>query len=169
MLLQQDNTGQGTNNEVVRTLSHIDDLIRHIELVRRNGVLLGKRLIERGEEDLGRLLIGNVYKHDVSKFYGIEWEFLHQKDVAKEDLDRAIKQHQSINPHHAEYWGDISRMPRLYLCEMVCDWLARSQEFGTCLRDWVKVAIPRYNIGEEKEREITNIVDLLLETSWSSE
>jgi hypothetical protein len=36
---------------------HLENLVRHIELVREAGLLLGKRLIRQGEEEFGRLLI----------------------------------------------------------------------------------------------------------------
>jgi hypothetical protein len=39
-------------------------------------------------------------------------------------------------------------MPPLYVAEMVCDWAARSSEFGTDLRDWIEnKATKRYNFS----------------------
>jgi hypothetical protein len=37
---------------------HLDNLVRHIELVREAGLLLGKRLMRRGDEDFGFLYVG---------------------------------------------------------------------------------------------------------------
>ena len=43
--------------------------------------LLGRRLIERGDVDLGVKLIANSYLHDNSKFTSfVEWNYLFQKE-----------------------------------------------------------------------------------------
>lgn len=126
---------------------HLDNLVRHINLVRDACLLLGKKLIAQERPDLGRLLIANGFIHDASKFTGIEWDYLHAgTDTDKESLVLAIKQHVTTNPHHPEYWGGFEYMPEIYIAEMACDFYARSQEFGSCLIDWIK------NDGEEKYR-----------------
>lgn len=149
---------------------HLDNLIRHIDMVRQAGVLMGKRLMERGEKDFGRLLIAKCYEHDVTKFYGIEWKYLHAgNDVPKAELERAVQQHVATNPHHPEYWGGLEYMPRIAVAEMVCDWLARSQEFGTGLRDWItEVACERFDIDTESEQYvwIMSFVDIVLEDAF---
>lgn len=149
---------------------HLDNLLRHIDMVRQAGVLLGKRLIEQGRKDFGRLLIGKVYEHDTSKFYGIEWRYLHAgNDVDLEDLERAVKQHTETNSHHPEYWGSFQNMPEIAVAEMVCDWYARSQEFGTSLRGWIKdTAIERFKIDSASEQYlwVEKYVNLLLEDSF---
>src|SRR5438309_8877509 len=111
---------------------HLDNLIRHIQLVQGAGLLLGKRLIRRGEADFGRLLIARVFVHDATKFYGVEWKYLHAgKDVPEDQLALAIQQHRETNQHHPEYWSGLHRMPDIAVAEMVCDCYARAQEFGT--------------------------------------
>jgi hypothetical protein len=151
---------------------HLDSLVRHISLVREACLLLGKKLISRGRKDLGRILIANGFMHDVSKFHGIEWDYLHvgNKDVPKEKLNLAIRQHTRTNPHHPEYWGGIEKMPEVYLAEMVCDWYARSQEFGTGLREWVKDgAINRYKIDTNSHcyQQIQDYLDLMLDDPFN--
>src|SRR4051812_41977167 len=102
---------------------HLDNLVRHIQLVQEAGLLLGKRLMRRGEKDFGRLVIARVFVHDATKFYGIEWKYLHAgKDAPTAELRLAINQHQETNEHHPEFWGSVSAMPRLAVGEMVCDW-----------------------------------------------
>jgi len=130
------------------TIFHIENLCRHINLVRSATELLGKQLVREGQIDFGRLLIANGYQHDVSKFFGIEWDFLHNgSDVDKENLKLTVKQHILTNAHHPEYWGGFANMPDLYIAEMVCDWYARSQEFGTSINVWItSTAIQKYNI-----------------------
>src|SRR5262245_7755713 len=90
---------------------HLDNLVRHIDLVRGACLLLGKRLMAQGRQEFGRLLIARGFEHDVSKFYGIEWDYLHiGKDVPSEQLDLAVKQHTRTNSHHPEYWGGFEKM-----------------------------------------------------------
>jgi len=52
---------------------HLDNLLRHITLVRDACTLIGKRLIGQGYKGLGRLFIVRGHTHDVSKFTWIEW------------------------------------------------------------------------------------------------
>jgi hypothetical protein len=149
---------------------HLDNLLRHLSKVRENTELLGKRLIAQGRPEFGRMLIARGILHDNSKFYGIEWDYLHAgNDVPKEVLDLAIKQHQATNPPHPEYWGGIHNMPELPLAEMVCDQYARSQEFGTNLREWIeKTGVPKYGLkrGSKQYKWIREFVDILLQDSF---
>lgn len=149
---------------------HLDNLVRHIELAREACTLMGRRLIAQGRKDLGRLLIMRGHMHDVSKFTGIEFDFLHVgPDVAAVDLDHAIKQHVRTNSHHPEYHGGIENMPHLDVCEMVADWYARAQEFGTDLRQWVRSeAVDRFKIDFDSEqwKWIQECLDLLLKNSF---
>lgn len=149
---------------------HLDNLIRHINLVREACILLGKKLIATGEPVLGKLVIARGFCHDVSKFYGIEWDYLHcGPDVEKSNLDMAMKHHVFANKHHPEYWGGFDRMNELAIAELACDWLARSQEFGTSLRDWIEdTAIKKFNIDVDgKNYAILNkFLGLLLEDSF---
>ena len=134
----------------------LDNLVRHIRDVQDNGLLLGQRLIDRGDTHLGLSLIKNVFQHDVSKFEGIEWEFLNVYDKKekrrasfKRGLEMAIKQHTRSNPHHPEFWGTIHQMPDLYVAEMVCDTKARSSEFGTDFKDWIdNVCTKKYDFSK---------------------
>ena len=151
---------------------HLDNLIRHITLVREACTLMGKRLIMQGRKDLGRLLIMRGHMHDVSKFTGIEWDYLHVgPDVAPIDLDHAVKQHTRTNSHHPEYHGGVDNMTPLDIAEMVCDWYARAQEFGTDLRAWVRSeAVDRFKItpglASEQWVWIQECLDLLLKDSF---
>lgn len=151
-------------------LKHLDNLTRHIDLVRQSCKLLGERLIEQGREEFGKKLIARGYCHDQSKFSGIEWDYLHNgDDIDKELLKEAISHHSKTNSHHPEYWGGIENMPELDVGEMVSDWQARSQEFGNDLREWFKeVAIEKYNIktGGKQYKWIKNFLDILLQNSF---
>jgi hypothetical protein len=149
---------------------HLDNLVRHIELVQEAGLLLGKRLMRRGEEDFGRRLIARVFVHDASKFHGVEWKYLHAgRDVPPDKMEVAAAHHRETNPHHPEYWGGLHSMPEIAVAEMVCDWYARAQEFGTGLRDWIGgPAADRFRIDPDSPqfRWIQKFVDLLLEDQF---
>lgn len=151
---------------------HLDNLVRHIELVREAGILLANRLAESGRKDFARILLGNIFIHDASKFAGIEWDYLHAGEVPAEQLQLAIKQHQQTNMHHPEFWGGFDNMPEVYLAEMVCDWYARSMEFGTGLRDWITdTAIDKFkiNIKSRNYETLVSFVDMLLINYFSVE
>ncbi len=149
---------------------HLEDLTGHIGMVRDAGLKLGGRLIDQGRTDFGRLLIARCHTHDASKFYGVEWDYLHVgPDVDKTMLLLAIKQHTSTNSHHPEFHGGVANMPELDVAEMVCDCYARSQERGTAIREWfTKEAVQKYNIDLEGRqwKWINNFLDLLLLSSF---
>jgi hypothetical protein len=149
---------------------HLDNLLRHKELVKDAAILLGKRLLETGKSELGRQIIIRGYTHDMSKFLGVEWEYLHAgNDVPKDELNRAIKQHQCFNSHHPEYWGGMEFMDQVSVGELVCDWYARAQEFGTSLREWISTqANGRFHIEacSQQKTWLDEFVDLLLEDAF---
>lgn len=149
-------------------IAKIELVFSHIKNVQRNCYKLGIRLIKNGEIELGRNLISNGQIHDNSKFKGIEFDHLFYGDPM---LEEVIKHHQSVNPHHPEYWGGIKNMPRVYIAEMVCDWYARSSEFGTGLREWIDAAaLKKFNFSKEDGvyKQITEFIDLLLCPSFTA-
>lgn len=147
----------------------LEKLLRHVNNVQDNCLRLGETLIEKGEDELGRKLIVNGRIHDASKFEGIEWEYFHAdvKEHKPELFRAAWKQHVKTNMHHPEFWvGGIKTMHDVYLAEMVCDWLARSTEFGDDIWEWVKEKAPeRYNytLNSNVYKEIKRYLEMLLE------
>jgi hypothetical protein len=150
---------------------HIDNLVRHIGLVRDACLRLGKRLMAQGRVEFGRLLIARGFVHDASKFLGIEWEYMRPDETVPEAAKQlAIEHHRQTNGHHPECWGGIENMPEIAVAEMVCDWYARSQEFGTDLREWVRTeAMSRYKMkaGDQPHRWATAFIDLLLDRPFA--
>ena len=144
---------------------HLRSLLRHIKLVQDACQLLGERLIEIGHEEFGIILIKNSLSHDQTKLMGIEWDYL-VRDEDPEKLALAVRQHWTSNPHHPEYWGNINDMPPIYMAEMVCDCYARSAEFGTDLRGWLKNdATKKFGMSPQGKayKQIRQYVDLLLD------
>lgn len=149
---------------------YLEAIIRHIRIVHDNCIILGEKLIDSGERELGIQLIYNGLKHDVSKLRGIEWEYMRYDKkkrttkAEKEKLAIAVHQHRSTNPHHPEYWQSIHSMPPVYVAEMVCDWKARATEFATSLIDWIhEDALKRFGFTKEDEvyKNITRYIELL--------
>ena len=152
----------------------LDKVLRHINHVKDDCIVLGEKLILADKEDLGRKLIANGYIHDNSKLNGIEWLYLHDevKDKEPELFFLAVNQHQQNNPHHSEYWSDINEMPTLYLAEMCADWKARANEFGTDLREWIKdKATDKYKFTTKGRvyKDIMYFCNMLLEPLFKSQ
>lgn len=152
-------------------IEHIDSVLTHLNLVRNNCITLGKRLIERGREKIGRELIARGLKHDVSKLENDdEWMSLHAgKDVPKDKLQKAIEHHRSVNDHHFEFWKNTYDMPEICVAEMTCDIMARCQEFGEGLREWIAISvIEKYQISKESNQYnwINQFVEILLENEF---
>jgi hypothetical protein len=146
-------------------------VVRHITHVQQSCTLLGERLIDRGERGMGHKLIANGFIHDNSKFHGIEFLYLHDdvKEIEPKMFQAALLQHIRNNPHHPEYWDGIENVPRLYMAEMVCDWHARSSEFGTDLRGFIKeIATKKFEFAVQGKvyKEIKGFVDLLLDNAF---
>jgi hypothetical protein len=158
-----DTVSESSINEV---LKKIEIVVDHIKSVQRNTHKLGSKLIAQGDIELGRNLIANGLVHDNSKLRGIEFEHLFYGDPM---LDDARRHHVSVNPHHPEHWGDIHNMPSVYVAEMVCDWYARSSEFGTDFKKWItSEATERFgfSVGDSIHDQIIQFVSLLLSNSF---
>lgn len=158
-------------------IEKIDSLLSHIRNVQDNAVILGKKLINQGEINLGKELIANSLQHDYSKFFGIEWDNLAGRKVLKrkrdiDSLNIAIKHHQLVNKHHPECWcGGISYMPTVYLLELLCDWKSRSEEFGSSLIDYIdESATKHFNFlkNDDVYKTIMKYVDMLCEKPFNT-
>lgn len=148
------------------TEDKIELVVSHIKNVQRGCYKVGLKLIKSGEIDLGRKLIANGLVHDNSKLKGIEFEHLIYGDPL---LPEVISHHHSINPHHPEHWSSIHEMPRVFVAEMVCDWHARSYEFGSNLREWVDGKASTkfgFNASDPVYSTIQEMISLLLDTSF---
>ncbi|MDP6584760.1 MAG: DUF5662 family protein, partial [Anaerolineales bacterium] len=169
--------GKNGNGKVVVDGEHLlldqrhRALVRHITHVQQSCSLLGERLVSEGERGIGHKLIANGFIHDNSKFHGIEWLYLHDDVLASDPelFKAALIQHTSLNPHHPEHWNGIEQMPRLYMAEMVCDWHARSGEFGADLRTFIKERATKkfdFSTSGKIYKEIKGLVDLLLDPAF---
>ena len=136
-------------------------VIRHIKKVEDNCNALARKIAEYDEELALKLVqLGRI--HDASKLDKFEFENLHAGEPL---FDEALNRHRLGNKHHPEHWGEIQKMPDEYLAEMVCDGVARSQDFGTDVRKWFFETAPsiyNYKLTEECGETIIKYLDMLL-------
>lgn len=160
-----------SKKKIELAVAKVNSILRHIKNVQDNCLLLGNKLIEKGDIETGISLIKNGLCHDNSKFGGIEFEYMNPSLVNNEEgvklkLKMSIHHHQLTNPHHPEHWGSIKLMPKIYLAELSCDWKSRSEEFGTNLKEWIDdVATKRWNfsINDDVYKQIMTFVEMLCE------
>jgi hypothetical protein len=143
--MPEDYMSTNENEEYINDIKYLEDVLRHVQLVQQNCLVLAKKFIEEGNSLLGRTLVQNSMSHDASKLIGMEWQCmkLHSEKTRlnkseQQLLAQAVQHHSFTNEHHPEHWGTIHDMPEIYLIEMVCDWKARATEFGTDLRKWIE-------------------------------
>jgi hypothetical protein len=92
-----------------------------------------------------------------------------KEEETKLKLKMAIIHHNQTNEHHPEHWQGIKNMPSVFVAEMVADWKARSEEFGTSLREWIdEAATKRFGFTKEDDiyKEIIKYVDMLCQKSF---
>lgn len=163
----EDQVQDGKHHERINTI------IRHIKRVEDNCNLLAKKLIDTEFRFAVKLIqLGRI--HDASKFDQFEFQWLGNFEAVKPpEFFMALKIHHSENPHHPEHWeyhpphglSGIHKMSDVYIAEMVCDCVARGQEFGSDTRQWFKdVATAKYKFEMEDRVGllITKYLDLLL-------
>lgn len=113
----------------------------------------------------------NLDLHDLSKFSYIEalgysgWDFK-TKTGDEQGFIHAWHHHKANNPHHPEYWLDVSKsgqvvpltMPKIYGLEMVADWLGASQTYGTPFDAWVYENAGRFLFNQPTKELLADIL-----------
>ncbi len=116
-------------------------VLRHIKQVQTNMHIMIENLLKLDELpfDLKHtdviLMYNHAQVHDADKLEIYMLENMWYGEPQYLDLQQS---HRMNNAHHPEYWGGIINMPTKYIGEMVCDCMARAQEFGTDIRAWFK-------------------------------
>lgn len=158
---------------VHQLLAHrLNLLVRHIGHVRENCFQLSQFFLDEDEPELAVEIIRRGLCHDQSKFVGLEFQYLHTevKDSHAALFQEALETHWSLNDHHPEHWSSgVREMPRVVLAEMVADWVARGQEFGSDVLEFVhEVACPRYGITHDSPvyEQIFEFLGVLLERKF---
>jgi hypothetical protein len=112
-----------------------------------NDLFLNKHNIRIAIEEMRDGVVIN--NHDTSKFSEIEFEpyrrHFHsvdeqEKELSKDDFEKAWEHHYKTNPHHFEHWidenGECKEMDIISVIEMICDWGAMSIKFGGTISGW---------------------------------
>lgn len=119
---------------------HIDNIKRawNIMKVKCKDILIAENIdIEQLEE--------NVENHDLSKFTDEEFNAYRRhfypseedKEVDKDEFNKAWVHHYTNNPHHWDYWvGKIQDMTPIYVAEMTLDWIAMGMKFNNSALDY---------------------------------
>jgi len=144
-------------------LEKITEILRHIKRVEANCDLLADKFID-SDPSFALSLIIRGRTHDLSKFSPYLFESLWKESP---NFEAALKFHRTRESHHPESHVCIQDMSDLDIAEMVCDCLARSQEFGTDIRDWFfkdEYAPTKYDYKGDVEtiKRIKKYVDLLV-------
>lgn len=152
-------------------LPKLEKLAKHIYHVQESATLLAEHCITQGHTDFGIALLQNAACHDNSKYSGIELRYLVLDETEDETLLRvAIDHHNKSNLHHPEAWiGGIKEMSQLYVSEMVCDWKARSTEFGTDLRGWITDSATEkfgFKKGDRVFKDIQRYLKIILDVPF---
>lgn len=104
----------------------------------------------------------NLWLHDLSKFSFVEawgysgWNFK-TKTGDKAAFDAAWNHHKQQNPHHPENWLSVGRggdvtvlpMPKIFVVEMVADWIGAGKTYGNTLEQWLPDNLPSFKLHQD--------------------
>lgn len=152
----------------------LSDTMLHKDLVLASCWKLSRYFLRLGEKEKAIEIVKRGWKHDNSKFKEDELKCLAKISDGQKAMRHAgaqlppemkdyLKLHYERNSHHPEHWEDVSQMPEMDLCEMVCDWHARSVQFGTDLIKFAKVRQEiRFHFPPEMFQKILELCEVLV-------
>lgn len=161
-----------------RDFSTAKKIMSHIRRVEDNMLILAEKLFDT-DSNFSLELIKRARLHDLSKFNIYEFKNLHDDSPPAKFLI-ALDVHRKGNRHHPEYFtsrnDSIHDMEDLDIAEMVCDCLARAQEFGSDIKDFFfnyenpKCAPAKYNYTSSSPivPRIEKYLELILTKKFNS-
>ena len=128
---------------------HISDTLRHKQLVIESGLTIIHYLYENHRDNEALQLARRCARHDDSKLEFDEMQAFLQLPNEGENMKNAntplsdgvtklIQKHWAHNKHHPEFFKDYHEMTEIDIMEMVCDWHARSKQYNTNFKEFVK-------------------------------
>ena len=114
--------------------------------------------------------IENLWLHDISKFSANESFGYAFHDFTSKELDLGFEMawhhHKQVNEHHPEYWLNANRsgkleiipMPKLFIVEMVADWIGAGRTYGSTLEKWLPDNIHKFVWHEKTAIELNAIL-----------
>ncbi len=135
----------------------------------------GIELIDKGivPNTLKEEFIHNLIIHDLSKFSAQEakgYAYYNRKTKeGSEAFVRAWHHHKMNNPHHPEHWLnptkkgnlDILPMPRVYILEMVADWIGAGRTYGGTLEAWLPQNLHHVLLHKDTRKVLSEILEQL--------
>ena len=156
-------------------LEQIRDTIVHKKYVLDSCMTLALWLIQNEDEQLGLKLLQRATIHDNSKLSYEELDALAKISTDKSCLEdahakmseykkQAIELHWKNNRHHPEFFSCYENMSKLDILEMICDWHSRSVQYGTDMKEFVRIRQEnRFHFPKEMMDMIWYYIDILLE------
>jgi len=153
-----------------QVLRHIWKVLRH-----KGFLILAARRVSGG------VPLRQLISHDWSKFskierFGYTWKFFGDGDFGEVWIDQylqdeawkaALRHHYRNNPHHWQYWCDDHytnplRMPRIFVREMIADWMAASRCYSGSwpqgVWPWLEQNWSRMVLHPSTRMEVMNIL-----------
>ena len=120
--------------------------------------------------DKGKYL-DNLWLHDISKFSANEAIGYAMHDFTDLNDDMAFEvawhHHKMHNEHHPEYWLNPNRsgklepipMERIFIAEMVADWVGAGDVYGTPLAKWLPDNIHKFEFHPETAYQVVHVLN----------
>lgn len=129
-------------------------------------------------DDEWKTLERNILEHDASKYSDEEFEPYRahfypvdedEKNSSKEAFEEAWKHHYSVNPHHWNYWmtnaegnpGNVLEMDKIYLIEMICDWMAMALVKGGTAKSYYEENRWKISLHNNTREDLEYLLDCL--------
>lgn len=159
-----------------------EDTVTHKKILMDNCLLMAKYLMDNNKIKLATELLKRGCEHDNSKFDEDEFRRLSQllksricftnaESSLSAEEKKAIEYHWKHNRHHPEFFEDPSEeMTELDIIEMVCDWYARSLQYGTDFIPFVEERQRnRFHFSDKKFNKIHKYCILIEELNNKAE
>ena len=152
----------------------------HIDSVRQAGEWMAKNLsyFKEAPASFRNNFLGNVMRHDKSKYYSCEYDAYDAYFYGKKDEDafnRAWLHHIHVNEHHWQHWllmNDDGKyrdpdkvialeMPEIFVFEMIADWWSFSWKCGNLneIFNWYEEHKDNVILHEKTRRRVEDILD----------
>jgi len=156
-----------TELDIHTHLDRIEKIYNHIQNVQENCYKLAKELIKDNQDKLARKLLQRGLRHDQSKFTDLEYFGMYSDDECLKWA--SIENHRRNNEHHLEYHMTPLDMSEVDIAEMACDLKARSSEFGTDIREFIKnyVNDRKISLNSKFYKSLVKYLNYILEDSFT--
>ena len=141
-------------------------IVAHIQRVHENGIKLCEELIKESRERFARRVQVEIFKHDLSKLE--DFEFSRLSSQKEDEIKVGVEHHRTVNPHHIQFYDDYKQIPEVQLACMACDLKARSEEFGSDVKQYFKKFCADNEITTNTNfyKKVTGFLNLIIEDKF---